>query len=244
MKKTNKISRYFSLVELLIAMAILVIMMGFLFQFTIGAQRVFSASTSDSGAFEDTNLAFKLLDQDLKRMVFHSRSSYPGREIPMYFYEGQDANAKEIKYLAFVTSTRCLNNDNNNDYRHVNSYLVIYRYKEATGTLERYVMDTTVDSRNPYWFLGFDLTQSGAGTQFRGWCEALMNDSNCGDVLVTNIHDLDFGLLPSANVNGFMTNRVRAMRLSMTINLERKHDETTANRRAFSKLIILPFNQG
>ena len=62
--------KYYTLVEIMVAMAILVIMMGFLFQFAIGAQRIWSASESTSTTFDQAQIALQLLENDLQSVLF------------------------------------------------------------------------------------------------------------------------------------------------------------------------------
>ncbi len=241
MNRKKHFSRHaFSLIELLIAMAILVLMMSFLLQFTNSARRIYTASSRHAATFEAGNLLFQYLDRDLKNLVFRDRESNPDREIPIYYKEDGDD-----RYLAFVTTTRCLHNASN-DFKDIGAYLVVYRFKEDSKTLERFVLDKKISLNSttwdPYWFLGVDLTQSTADTQFLNCCKALMEQSDCGDVLVSNVTALDFSFLPNES-EGFRDTSIQAVRFSLSVKADPNGDDDEDNRRVFSKLVFLPYPQ-
>ena len=77
-KRTHK---NFTLVELMVAMAILVIMMGFLFQFVISAQRLWSASSQNASLFEQSQIVLSTFEADLQNAIVHDDS---GPSIPYY----------------------------------------------------------------------------------------------------------------------------------------------------------------
>lgn len=74
-----KIKRPFTLVELLTAMAILVILTGIMFQFIVGAQRAWTASSANARIYENARIAMELLSRDLRTAQVSDDS---GREIP------------------------------------------------------------------------------------------------------------------------------------------------------------------
>ena len=90
-------SRAYTLVELLVAVAILVIMMGFLFQFVIGAQRIWSASEKKASAFDTAQIAMDVIETDLHNMQYASDDDAPGRTMPFYLWKPSDNK----KVLAF-----------------------------------------------------------------------------------------------------------------------------------------------
>ena len=59
----------FTLLEILVAVAVLVIMMGFLFQFVISAQRVWAASTARTYLADQANIVFQLMSEDFDQMI-------------------------------------------------------------------------------------------------------------------------------------------------------------------------------
>ena len=92
--------RAFTLVEIMVTMAILVVMMSFLFQYVIGAQRIFTSSNRQAVLFDDAQIVLGLMENDLQNMVV---SNEPGREIPM-FYEKGTFSSKTYHILMMVTS--------------------------------------------------------------------------------------------------------------------------------------------
>lgn len=64
----NTIKHNFTLIEILVAVAVLVIMMGFLFQFTTGAQRVWSANTARTEMSAQADAIFSLIKEDLEHI--------------------------------------------------------------------------------------------------------------------------------------------------------------------------------
>jgi type II secretory pathway component PulJ len=68
------------LVELLAAMAVLVVMMFLLFQFIAGAQRAWSAATSSQEVYEKARIALDLITRDLQSAVARA-DDVPGQHI-------------------------------------------------------------------------------------------------------------------------------------------------------------------
>jgi prepilin-type N-terminal cleavage/methylation domain-containing protein len=73
--------RAFTLIELLAAMAILVILMGMLFAIIGGAQKAYSLADSNAQIYEKAHVLFEQLSRDLRSAV---ASSIPGREVPIW----------------------------------------------------------------------------------------------------------------------------------------------------------------
>ena len=80
----------FTLVELMVAMAILVIMMGFLFEFVIGAQRIWSASSRKTSLFETAQIVFSLFEQDFQNAII---TDEPGRSIPCFVHKAGQSSS-------------------------------------------------------------------------------------------------------------------------------------------------------
>ena len=150
MKKKHDIkdcgkARAYTLVELLVAVAILVIMMGFLFEFIIGAQRIWSASEKKATSFDTAQVAMDVIETDLHNMQF---SNEPGRTMPFYLWK---KSADEI-VLGFFADYKSSNydkgeNPNEKSFTYVGTYPVIYYYyKNGTepGALYRIALDSKV----------------------------------------------------------------------------------------------------
>jgi type II secretory pathway pseudopilin PulG len=76
----------FTLVEMLASMAILVILMGFLFQFLSSAQRAWSLIETNTRIYENARVALDLITRDLQCAV---ASDTEDEEIPFYYATGQ-----------------------------------------------------------------------------------------------------------------------------------------------------------
>ena len=154
--------RAFTLVEIMVTMAILVVMMSFLFQYVIGAQRIFTSSNRQAVLFDDAQIVLGLMENDLQNMVV---SNEPGREIPMFYNNGSytdaDGNSKTYHILMMVTSGESTKLNNSEEETLVGYYLVIYCYCEEDEKLYRVAIDnkTALDETNlkPWNFFGLDF---------------------------------------------------------------------------------------
>jgi type II secretory pathway pseudopilin PulG len=90
--------RPFTLVELLAAMAVLVLLMTVVFSFLVSAQKAWSLTETNTRIYENAQVAFEVLTRDLQSAMF---SADTGREIP--FYTGpSDATSPSNVVLAFA----------------------------------------------------------------------------------------------------------------------------------------------
>ena len=149
--------RAFTLVEIMVTMAILVVMMSFLFQYVIGAQRIFTSSNRQAVLFDDAQIVLGLMENDLQNMVV---SNEPGREIPMFYHKGT-YSSKTYHILMMVTSGESTKLDNSEEETLVGYYLVIYCYSEDDEKLYRVAIDNkqALDETNlkPWSFFGLDF---------------------------------------------------------------------------------------
>jgi len=86
--------RRFTLVELLAAMAVLVVMMFLLFRFIAGAQRAWSVATSNQEVYEKSRIAFDLITRDLQSAVARA-DDVPGEDILF-----QQVAADQIRFVS------------------------------------------------------------------------------------------------------------------------------------------------
>jgi len=98
--------RHFTLIELMAAMVVLVIMMGFLFKFIVSAQTLWTASERNSRIYENAQILFELIGRDLSGAVASDR---PGEEIGFWVGPTDGGNGDK-DFLAFAT-TSAANND-------------------------------------------------------------------------------------------------------------------------------------
>jgi type II secretory pathway component PulJ len=92
--------RHFTLMELMAAMAVLVIMMGFLFKFITASQDLWSASDRNARIYENSRVFFELLQRDLSTAV---ASDTLGEEIG--FWIAPCAGNSAADFLAFVSQS-------------------------------------------------------------------------------------------------------------------------------------------
>lgn len=78
----NKVRRAFTLLEVLIAVAVLIILMGFIFEFTIGAQRIWGATHARTSMTDEANAVLSVISEDLKQMQV---SDEPYKEIRWHY---------------------------------------------------------------------------------------------------------------------------------------------------------------
>ena len=89
--------RAFTLVEIMVTMAILVVMMSFLFQFVLGAQRVWSGTTKDMEMFEQAQIIFNVMESDLKNMICEVPEENPDGGMQVYL-DTEDAGDDDEGY--------------------------------------------------------------------------------------------------------------------------------------------------
>ena len=146
----------FTLVEIMVTMAILVVMMSFLFQYVIGAQRIFTSSNRQAVLFDDAQIVLGLLETDLQNMVV---SNEPGHEIPM-FYDKGTYNGKTYHILMMVTANESTKLSSSDEKTLVGYYLVIYCYSEDEEKLYRVAIDNEdaldISNLEPWDFYGLD----------------------------------------------------------------------------------------
>lgn len=156
----HKTKRY-TLVEILVAMAILVIMMGFLFQFVIGAQRIWSASTRTASVFDQAQLVLELLENDLQYALVVDEKENPGGSIPLLFK--RNTTTENLENLYVFTSTDATANTDV-------GYFSVYYALDVNGVLSRYVVDKNITvtpyTFTPHFVYGFNPIENVAQAAF------------------------------------------------------------------------------
>jgi len=200
-------------VEIMVAMAILVIMMGFLFQFVIGAQRIWSASESTSTTFDQAQIALQLLENDLQSVSYANDEEYPGHSIPMGV-ERASGNLLSNKLFMVAPDSSASGN--------AGTYLVMYAL--VNNELSRYVFDSAITGYgNPQCFYGFDpITATGQASAFRTLLGVLELDNDKKNILATGVQDVKVDYMPSTcatTLSGaeFFTSVPRAVRITLTV---------------------------
>ncbi len=234
----------FSLVELMVAMGVLVVMMGFLFQFVIGAQRIWSASNRNASAFTDAQLVFNLLERDLHNAIFQYSEEFPARGIPM-FLEKNGTNLEKL-FLVSATAAPASGND---IAEKVGYYPIIYSLaldpqppvtqKFPPGypprILCRDVLDQDFSSPDykSFAYFGSDKPQ----LPDDDW----QSDPSRREILCRNIRELNLSALPAPDGSGKFLNQPRAFKASLTLyeSVIGAAETDEPRQRIFSKIIFL-----
>ena len=242
----NGIRRHcFTLVELLVAMVILVVMMGFLFQFTIGAQRIWAATTSDDEAFQSSQILMQVLTEDMENIMFSPYSNEDGdkneyldkNNIPIYV----DSSGQTACFL--TVGRRC------DDI----PLFVIYDYDSTKKALYRTVIKDKID-RNasekiyPMALLGYDGTSYDGTSGFKDWdfVDKMLTNAKSADpkntreVLCEKLQEFELKLAPGTEANDFLyIKNPIAFQVNFTIEQEERKDAKPGKYRHFSKTIFL-----
>ncbi|HOG50347.1 MAG TPA: type II secretion system protein [Lentisphaeria bacterium] len=200
---------HYTLVEIMVAIAILVIMMGFLFQFVIGAQRIWSSSESTSNTFEQAQIALQLIENDLQSTLYANDKEYPGHSVPM----GVKRTGSLLDNKLFMVAPDSSASGN------VGVFLVMYALDN--NELSRYVFDSPIPGyANPHCFYGFDpVTTPGQASAFMGLLDVLEGDNTKKNVLATGVQEVRLDYMPNTPLAGanFFTSVPSAVRITLTV---------------------------
>ncbi|MCQ2396394.1 MAG: hypothetical protein MJ106_01700 [Lentisphaeria bacterium] len=135
----NTIKRNFTLIEILVAVAILVIMMGFLLQFTGGAQRVWAANTARTEMSAQADAIFSLIKEDLEHIYIveededlDAQSGWYCRHESAYFGSSSSGSLQDLCF--FTQATDGIENYTPGSGRSL-IYGVRYHFAQATGDM-------------------------------------------------------------------------------------------------------------
>lgn len=82
------------MVEIMVTVALIIVIMGFLFQFILGAQRVWTGSRHIAETMENAQVVMSLLEHDLRNMMY---SSEPEMTFPRCFWKvNDDLNIEDV----------------------------------------------------------------------------------------------------------------------------------------------------
>jgi hypothetical protein len=208
----------------MVAMAILIIMMGFLLQFVNGARRIWMSSTVTAEAFDDGQIVLQVIENDLKNIVQHGDNHGQKKLQLLNNLDSTHVNTTNNRYLIFPTGQ-----DNAG-----NPAIIIYGCVEENGRtkLYRYAVSPTDTRFSPSWF-NLSSSASALDTCFRA------AHSAHDDVLVCDdINRLQAFTVANPNQPG----EIAALKLTLALNLENRTDTGEASNpvREFSKLVFLP----
>ena len=238
------IHRY-TLTEILVAVAVLMLMMTFLMQFVIGSQRIWYASSRTSSLFDKAQVVFGIMETDLKQSLF---SNEKGENIPMYIKNETDAGSAvgskntSVK-LGLVTQLRSTDeklkadNEKFETFSAANQTLseyivrgtafpVLYHYDRDNYRLYRLALDTTSykvsNAQKPFvnvnLYYGIDYEHASLTDSI---FEQIANyfDEEVKEVIADDLLDFSIEMVPNATFggNGFLKERPKAVRVTLTL---------------------------
>ena len=217
----------FTLVELLVAMVVLVVMMGFLFQFTIGAQRIWTATTSEDDAFQNAQILMQVLGDDLENAMFSLSDTNPDDYIPFYIKK----NGGKCEKMCFLTSGRGCDTPS----------FVIYDYDSDTLVLHRTVIKYRIDISGEDSIYPMGLV----GNKDEGTIQKMLDNSDDIPNENKNIRETvcerlsSFDVLVAADVSSnFINSEPKAFQLNFTIEQQAPNGSVDEKYRCFSKTIF------
>lgn len=229
----------FTLVELLAAMAVLVIVMGFMFNFLSNAQRTWSMMETNTRVYENARAALGLITRDLQGAIASDTDS---REIP--FFVGKTSPAASDSLLAFVTAQEPESS--------ARTRLCEIHYCQQSYRLTRAAaFDRNSSGEDSDWDFFGDLhdDDSSPGNSVPDWVDSRANRH----VVIRGVENITFtcyhpgGTLTGGGNGTGYTYLPAAVQVSMTLFDEKLHGVWAAldanlknrSRRTFTKTIFL-----
>ena len=237
MKKTFK----YTLTELLVAVAVLMLLMTFLMQFVIGSQRIWYASTSTTTLFDKAQVLFSIMENDLKQSLF---SNEIGASIPMYLASETDSDAVGSKNtsvkLGLITQMKSKDQgesfnvdgwtaeNKNQSERIVNgtAFPVLYHFDRNRYKLYRLALDTTSyevgGAQKP--FLNINELYYGKDYENVSASEVVFEkvadyfDEEVKEILADDLLDFSIDIVPNSKYdNNVLKERPKAFRITITL---------------------------
>ena len=261
--------RAFTLVEIMVTMAILVVMMGFLFQFVLGAQRVWSGTTKDMEMFEQAQVIFNVMEADLKNMICEVPNENPDGGMQMYLdteSAGDDDKGSRLNQMCFMTSyaseadeTTGIQNAKNRLTKRVGVYPVCYQlvpiFEEGKPPfrLYRYNCDRIVkNDKSPFFAYANDNSEEGASdaSSFKNTLKAYKKNSLKDDekdelraLVSEEIETLKVQVFPEQKDNNLLTKKPISVKLTVKLRQKeenrQKNSVKTPEMRTFTKIIFV-----
>lgn len=229
----------FTLVELLAAMAVLVILMGFLFQFLGSAQTTWSLTDTNARIYESAHIVFEVISKDLQSAIASDMSD---AEIPFYFGNQTLGATYQNVYLCFVAAVEPSLTTG------AETRLCEIGYECFTGT------PTTDPQRTAQYCFGRSRTCDSSATDwnFYGSYPAnwYSNPNNGAEKVVSGVESVEFRCYhPTTTMTGgnSYNELPRAVQVTITLfdpKLRTNWDNLAASvqarsRRTFTKMIFL-----
>lgn len=255
--------RAFTLVEIMVTMAILVVMMSFLFQFVLGAQRVWSGTTKDMEMFEQAQIIFDVMEKDLKNMICEVPSENPDGGMQVYLNTkaaGDDDEGYRLVKMCFMTSyvSEAEEKDGNSEKennltKRTGVYPVCYQLVSIPGSdeppfrLYRYNCDRIVKKNgtsgtelNP--FFGYAADSSSFGDDLKDYQKgALLGDEKdeLRELISEEIQTLKVQVFPKKMDGNLLTKKPISVKLTVKLRQKDVNKNKTPEMRTFSKIVFV-----
>ena len=252
--------RVFTLVEIMVTMAILVVMMGFLFQFVLGAQRIWSATTKDTEMFEQAQIIFNVMEADLKNMICEVPEENPDGGMQVYLDTkdaGDDDEGYRLVKMCFMTSYTSEAEEKNGETennltKRTGVYPVCYQLVSIPGSnkppfrLYRYNFDRTVKKNgtgtelNP--FFAYAADSSSFGDDLKDYQKgALLGDEKdeLRELISEEIETLKVQFFPRNIENKLLTKKPISFKLTVKLRQKEQNSQKTPEMRTFSKIVFV-----
>lgn len=259
-RSTHRLHR-FTLVEIMVTLAIIVVMMGFLFHFVIGAQRIWSATSKGSEMFEEAQIILQVLESDLKGMVCELAEDNPSGAFPVTFTRSASGELQELFFMSSQSPSNVdgLTTDEEKLTPRVGVFPVYYKLVSVTGSgnppfkLYRGVFDRAFGTTDPFFAVGIE-NKANLRTELLAYLQAAdAADSKLTiyDVLSENVETLKVKFYPEeVGTNGFLEIAPISAKIELTLRqaqseAERKaaelnpEKEKDVSKRVFSKIVFL-----
>ncbi len=259
--------RAFTLVEIMVTMAILVVMMSFLFQFVLGAQRVWSGTTKDMEMFEQAQVIFDVMEKDLKNMICEVPKDNPDGGMQIYLdtvSSGDDENRLNqmcfmTSYVSEATEDTGIPSDNNRRTKRVGVYPVCYQlipiFEDAKPPfrLYRYNCDRIVkNNKSPFFAYANDNGSDTPSdeTSFKNMLKvfkrnALKDDEKdeLRELVSEEIETLKVQFFPEKKDGYLLTKKPISVKLTVKLRqkeqIKQKNSVKTPEMRTFTKIVFV-----
>ena len=230
----------YTLTEILVAVAVLMLMMTFLLQFVIGSQRIWYASTRTSSVFDKAQVVFSIMETDIKQSLF---SNEKGESIPMYLDCSTDSSSTVGSHntdVRFGVVTRMVSGDKDKGFSEFSGdskdqsvkivkgtvFPVLYHFDRESYRLYRLALDTTSyvvgGSQKPFvnvnqFYYGLDFSAlPAASSVFAQIADKF--DEEVKEVVADDLLDFSIDIVPNDKYgNNFLKERPKAVRITITL---------------------------
>jgi hypothetical protein len=249
--------RVFTLVEIMVTMAILVVMMSFLFQFVLGAQRIWSGTTKNMEMFEDAQVIFDVMEADLKNMIFEIPEDNPDGGILFYLDKesGSDDKKDRLKDMCFMASYSSgveKKDGANAAIQRTGVYPIYYQLVPTSGSnapfiLYRYNFDRVVKKGatdyTPFFAYGSEISNEASddfADNLDDFRKAVFNGKENIDelreILSENIETLKVEVFPYSHTEKLLKKKPISFRITLKL---RQKNSQTPEIRTFSKIVFV-----